>query len=65
MEDVFKTLNLSDENENFRGYTTMIELHNSPKFITMVFLIQKISRFNLGVAFLTSVRIHVLRFYGC
>ena len=31
MEDVFKTLDLSDDNENFRGYTTMIELHQAHK----------------------------------
>ena len=28
-EDVFKTLNLSDDNEIFRGYTTIIELFNA------------------------------------
>ena len=57
MEDVFKTLDLSDNNENFRGYTTMIELYNVLKVITMLLCIQKISRFNLGVAFLKSVSI--------
>ena len=57
MEDVFKTLDLSDDNENFRGYTTMIELYNALKFITMLLFIQKISRFNLAVAFLKSVSI--------
>ena len=61
MEDVFKTLDLSDDNENFRGYTTMIELYNALKFITMLLFIQKISRFNLGVAFLKSVSICYLR----
>ena len=58
MENVFKTLDLSDDNENFRGYTTMIELYNALKFITMLLFIKKISRFNLGVAFLKSVSIH-------
>ena len=57
MEDVFKTLDLFDDNENFRGYTTMIELYNALKFITMLLFIQKISRFNFGVAFLKSVSI--------
>ena len=55
MEDVFKTLDLSDDDENFRGNTTTIELYNALKFITICcFFIQKISRFNLGVAFLKS-----------
>ena len=58
MEDVFKTLDLSDDKEIFRGYTKMIELYNALKFITMLFLIQKILRFNLGVAFLKSVSIY-------
>ena len=57
MIDVFKTLDLSDDNENFRGYTTIIELYNALKFITTLIFIQKISRFNLAVAFLKSVRI--------
>ena len=58
MEDVLKTLNLSDDNENFRGlYTTMIELYNALKLLTMLFFIQKILTFNLGVAFLKSVSI--------
>ena len=57
MEDVFKTLDLSDDNANFRGYTTMIELFNALKFVTMLIFSQKISRFNLGVAFLKSVGI--------
>ena len=35
----------------------MIELYNALNFITMLFFIQKISRFNLGVAFLKSVSI--------
>ena len=35
----------------------MIELYNVLKFITMLFFIQKIFRFNLGVAFLKSVSI--------
>ena len=35
----------------------MIELYNALKFITMLFFIQTISRFNLGVAFLKSVSI--------
>ena len=53
-----KTLNLSDDNETFRGYATMIELNNALKFITMLFFIQKILLFNLGVAFLKSVSIY-------
>ena len=60
MEDVFKTLNLFDDNEIFRGYTTMVELYNALKFITMLYFIQKILRFNLGVAFLKSVSILLL-----
>ena len=36
----------------------MIELYNALKFITMLLLIKKISRFNLGVAFLKSVSIY-------
>ena len=32
MEDIFKSLNLSDDNEIFRGYTTMIELYNALEF---------------------------------
>ena len=59
MEDVFKTLNLSDDNEIFRGYTTMIELYiyNAFKFsfLTMLFMIENTLRFNLGVAILKSV----------
>ena len=38
MKDVLKTFNLSDDNEIFRGYTTMIELYNAFEFITMLFL---------------------------
>ena len=60
MKDVFKTLDLSDDNENFRGYTTMIEMYNALKFITMLLFIQKISMFNPGVAFLKSVSIFIL-----
>ena len=59
MEDFFKTLNLSDDIEIFRGYTTIIELYNTLKFITMLFFIQKILTFNLGVAFLKSMSIHL------
>ena len=59
MEDVYKTLNLSDDNEMFSGYTTIIELYNALKFITMLYFIQKILRFNLGVAFLKSVSVYV------
>ena len=55
MEDVFKTLNLSDDNEIFRGFTTLLELYNGLKFITMLFFFQKILRFNQGVAFLKSL----------
>ena len=36
----------------------MIELYNALKIITLLFLIQKILTFNLGVAFLKSVSIH-------
>ena len=35
----------------------MIELYNAVKFVTMLFLIQKILTFNLGVAFLKFVSI--------
>ena len=35
----------------------MIELYNALKYITMLFFIQKIFTFNLGVAFLESVSI--------
>ena len=35
----------------------MIELYNALKFITLLLFIQKISMFNLGVAFLKSVSI--------
>ena len=58
MEDVLKTLSLSDDNEIFRGYTTMIELYKALNFITMRCFIQKIKTFNLGVAFLKSVSIY-------
>ena len=57
MEDIFKTLNLSGDNEIFRGYTTTIELYNALKFITMLIFIQKIFTCNLGVALLKSVSI--------
>ena len=57
MEDVFQTLNLSDDNEIFRGYTTMIELYNALIFITMLFLFKRQLTFNLGIAFLKSVSI--------
>ena len=36
MEDVFKTLNSSDDNEIFRGYTTIIELYNALTFIQKI-----------------------------
>ena len=36
----------------------MIELYNALKFITLLFFIQKILTFNLGVAFLKSVSIY-------
>ena len=62
MEDVFQMLNLSDDHEIFRGYTTMLELYNALKFITMLFFIQKILTFNLGVAFLKSVSIFCLNY---
>ena len=58
MEDVLKTLHLYDYNEIFRGYTTIIELYNALKFITMLLFIQRILRFNLGVVFLKSVSIY-------
>ena len=73
MEDVFTTLNLSDDNEIFREDTTMIEvteklctgtgaikieLYNTLKFVTMLFSIKKILRFYLDVAFLKSVSIY-------
>ena len=46
MEDLLRTLNLSDDdNEIFRGYTTIIELYNALKFLTMLFFIQKASKF--------------------
>ena len=38
----------------------MIELYNALKFIPMLFFIQKILTFNLGVAFLKSVSIRVM-----
>ena len=57
MEDILKTLNSFDDNEIFRGYTTMIELCNALKFITGLIFIQNILTFNLGVAFLKSVSI--------
>ena len=41
----------------------MIEVYISLKFITMVFFIQKILTFNLGVAFLKSVSIHSVHLY--
>ena len=37
----------------------MIELYNALKFITLLFFIQKILRFNLAVALLKSVSIDV------
>ena len=58
MEDVLKTSDLSHDDENFRGYTTLIGLSNALKFITMLFFIQNIFRFNPVVAFLKSVSIY-------
>ena len=58
----FSDFNLSDDNEIFREYTTMIELYNTLKFITMLFFIQKILTFSLGVAFLESVSICICRY---
>ena len=55
MEDVLKMLNLFNDNEIFRGYTTMIELCNALKFIPMLIFIQNILTFNLGVACLKSM----------
>ena len=51
MEELLKTLNLSDDNEIFSGYTTMLELCNALKFITMLIFVQNILKFNLGIAF--------------
>ena len=51
MEDVLKMFNLSDDNEIFKEYATIIELYNALKFITVLIFIQKILTFNLGVAF--------------
>ena len=62
IEDVFKTLKLSDDNGIFREYTTMVELYNELKFITMLFFIQKILTFNLDVAFLKSVSLYFLTY---
>ena len=45
MEDVFKTLNLSDDDEIFRGYTSMIELYNALKFKTKLFFYLKDIKF--------------------
>ena len=59
MEDVLNVSNLSDDNEIFRGYAIMIKLYNALKFITMLFFIQILLTFNLGVAFLKSVSIVV------
>ena len=59
MEDFLKTLNLSDDNAIFRGYTTMIELCNALKIITMLIFVLNILTFYLGVAFLQSVSIYV------
>ena len=39
MEEVFKTLDLFDDNGVFRGYTTMIELYNALNFITILIFI--------------------------
>ena len=50
-------LNVSDDTEILRGYTTMIDLYNALQIITLLFFIQKILTFNLGVAFLKSVSI--------
>ena len=50
-------LNLSDDKEIVRQYTTMMELYNALKFIIMLFFIQKILTFNLGVVYLKSVSI--------
>ena len=58
MKFVFKMLKLFDDNEIYRGYTTMIEQYNALKFLTLLFLIQKILTFNLCVAFLKSVSIY-------
>ena len=39
MEDISKTLDLFDDNEIFRGYTSMIERYNALKFMTMLIFI--------------------------
>ena len=57
MEDVLNVSNLSDDNEIFRGYAIMIKLYNALKFITMLFFIQILLTFNLGVASFKSVSI--------
>ena len=57
---LLKTLNLSDDNNIFRGYATMIERYTAQKFITMLFFIQKILTSNLGVAFLKSMSIYYM-----
>ena len=57
MEYIFKTLILSDDNEIFRGYTIMLELYNALNFKSVLFFIQKILTYYLGVAFLKSVSI--------
>ena len=62
MEDVFKMLNMSDDNAIFMGCTAMTGLYNTLKFITMLFIIQNILRFDLDVVFLKSVSIVKLGF---
>ena len=60
MEDVYNTLNLSDDDEIFRGYTTLIELYNVLKLKTMLFSFKSYyKRFNLGVAFFKSESIYI------
>ena len=44
MEDVFKTLNLPDDNGIFRIYTDITKLYNRLKFISLLF-IQNIFKF--------------------
>ena len=41
MEDVFNTLNLSDDDEIFREYTALIELYNALKLKTMLILFKR------------------------
>ena len=61
---LLETLSLSDDNEIFRGYATVIELYNALKFMTNLFFLQKILTLNLGVAFLKSVSIYYMSVFS-